>query len=351
MRRIRQLTGSLLLALMLALGVGAGLAQQVIDEDAFDQPGSTIQSFVVICEDRVVVNFTGVMQPGFDVYFQAFSGPQGSGIPLTTLRRAQVSGQYSYGEAVLYADGPVMPAGSVGSVYTAIARIGDPGSVAFSEFIDNVQDGCAEPQETVGQSVEFGDGVSPTQPSTPASPILSPFGGFLNPGYVPPEKPLVQIGARPEFVPPRQETAGLIFAECNQFPIAEPGIIYDTDNVIVFWSWYARTAELAQEHIDTVDYSVTLYESDVTLPNVVRTEIERRGNDFWVFYYSALGNLRPGEYSISYEARWERAISDGYEDFGPGTANEILSGTCSFDILPNLEGRRVDYTNWPVIGN
>ncbi|MFW5692554.1 MAG: hypothetical protein ACOCX3_04310 [Chloroflexota bacterium] len=348
---IRQFTVVLLLVLILALGTAVGLAQQVIDEEELDGPGSTIQSFVVICEDRVVVNFNGNMEPGFDIYFQAFTESQGGGTPLTTLRRASVNGEYSYGEAVPYAEGQVMPAGSVGSVYTAIARENDPDSVTFSEFIDDVQDGCSEPQETAGESVESGDGVSPTQQTTPASPILSPFGGFLNPGYVPPEKPLVQIGARPEFVPPRQETPGLIFAECNQYPVAEPGIIYDTDNVIVFWSWYASTAELVQEHIDTVDYSVTLYESDVTLPSVIRTEIEQRGSDYWVFYYSTLGNLRPGEYSISYEARWERAISDGYADFGPGTDNDILNGTCTFNVLPNLEGRDVIYTNWPVIGN
>ena len=32
----------------------------------------------------------------------------------------------------------------------------------------------------------------------------------------------------------RSETPGLIFAECDAFPLALPGIVYDNDNVTVY---------------------------------------------------------------------------------------------------------------------
>jgi hypothetical protein len=335
----------LILILLFVLGAGPVGAQD--DQPPATSPGSTVTIFVVICEDQAVVNFSGTMQPGFDLYYQIFSGSQGSGTALTSLRRVQVSGEYAFSERVTYTEGATVPFGSIGSAYVTISRAGNPDSSAFNEYVDDIQDGCADPQFGLDASVDAGTGVSAPDGVVPATSILSPFGGVINPGYVPPARPLVVIGPREELELPRQQTPGIIFAECNAYPIAKPGILYDTDNIIIFWSWFASTPELVQEHIDTVDYAVTYY-GRLPLPQpIVRTEIQQRDRNYWVFYYSQLGNLRPGHYYIEYKANWSRAISDGYESFGPGTETEQLVNSCGFDILPNLEGREVEHSSWP----
>jgi hypothetical protein len=330
---------------------GAAPAQQQPAQQPAQQtvlPDSTVTFLVVICESQAIINLTGTMQPGFDVYYQVFSGPERSGEALTGLRRAGVSGEYRFSERVPYIEGRTMPAGTVGSAYVSISHAGRPESSVFNETVNPIQEGCAEPLYPLRDGFAAGDAV-PVADRAPASSILSPFGGVINPGYVPPEQPLVVIGPREEFQLPRQETPGIIFAECNTFPIAEPGILYDTDDIVIFWSWFAATPELVQEHIDTVNYSVTYYQV-LPLPEpITRTAIEQRGNDYWVFYYARLGNLRPGQYYIEYKATWDRAISDGYEDFGPGTNNVMESSGCSFDIRRNPEGREVRHNPWPHV--
>lgn len=342
----------LLLVVILLTSMGSVLAQ----DGTTTGPTSNVTIFVVICDTRAVVNFSGTMQAGFDVYYQIFSGAGGTGTPLTTLRQAPVDGAYTYSEIVTYNEGATVPAGSVGSAYVAIARETNAASTIYTTTVDDLQDGCAEPQNPLGASSDTGGSASVSTATTQSagttsagtSNIPSPFGGVVNPNYIPPDPSLVVIGARPEFVEPRQETPGLIFAECNDYPVAVPGVVYDTDNVVIFWSWFARTAEQVQQHIDAVDYSVTFY-GRLPLPDpIVRTPIERRGNNYWVFYYARLGSLIPGQYFIEYKVNWNEAITDGYEDFGPGTENEQLISGCGFRIRPNIEGRRVTYNSWPV---
>ncbi|PJF26808.1 MAG: hypothetical protein CUN52_15340, partial [Phototrophicales bacterium] len=145
--------------------------------------------------------------------------------------------------------------------------------------------------------------------------------------------PVVQIGPSQNVTKPRQQTPGIIFAECNQYPMAEPGLLYDTDTIIIFWSWYAATEELMLDHINNAQYAVAAWGNPFS--NVVRTPIEFRNGDYWVFYYVVAGNLRPGQYQIDYKVYWNQAISDGYDDFGPGTDNPELTGNCSFTITRN----------------
>ncbi len=347
---------AVLVLAMLILGSVNAIAQD--DDGTATEAQATVNIFAVICEDRAVVNLTGTMLAGLDVYYQVFSGAQGGGVELSPLRRINASGTYTFSEVVTYDGDNTVPFGSTGSVYVSISTAGNPANSDYNEFVDDIQDGCAEPQNPLGTSTVDGgnafplpDAGDPTNPGTTnegTSNILSPFGGVINPNYVPPadKNTPVVVGAREEFVNPRQETAGVIFAECDAYPVAEPGIVYDTDNVIVFWSWFAETAEQVQDHIDNVDYSVTYYQT-LPLPNVRRTEIREINGLFWVFYYSQLGNLLPGEYWIEYKVEWEETISDGFDEYGPGTDTEIIVTGCSFDILANEEGINPSHNPWP----
>ncbi len=355
---VRKYFAIIIVFILLAISTGSGLAQDD-DDTTTTTAQSTVSYFIVICENQAVVNLNGTMLSGFDVYFQLFSGSQGTGTALSTLRRAGVSGSYTFSEIVTYNDGQTIPAGSIGSAYVTISRSGAPDNSAFNDYIDDLQDGCAEPQNPLGASVTEGGNaipgsgitglptVSPGTTNEGTSNILSPFGGVVNPNYVPPpEDEVVVIGAREVFEQPRQETPGLVFAECNDYPVTVPGIVYDTDDVVVFWSWFAETAEQVQDHIDNVNYSVTYYQT-LPLPNVVRSTIQERGGLFWVFYYSRLGNLLPGNYYIQYNANWDAQISDGIDAFGPGTDNEALNSGCWFQIRPNPDGEAVNHNPWP----
>jgi hypothetical protein len=363
---------SVLLALVALMALSPAAWAQ--DDDTTDddggtttsQPTSTVDFFAVLCEDRIVIDLAGTMQSGYDIYYQVFSASGGGGNALTDLRRVQVSGSYSVSDSLNYSNG-TLPVNTVGSLYLAIAREGNANSTIYSDFTDELQDGCREPGNTVVNSDSTGQSTTTTTTTststtssttrsrsivdgqftdTRTSAILSPFGGYLNPDYVPADDSLVTIGANDNRSLPRQATPGLIFAECESYKVAEPGIVYDNDNVVVFWSWFTATEEQMIDHISDAQYSVTYYQT-LVLPNVVRSEIQVIGGRYWVFYYSILGNLRPGRYYIEYKVSWDDVHFDGFTEYGPGTENPILVSGCDFVVQPNPDGVQPSYNPWP----
>jgi hypothetical protein len=346
---------ALMVAVLVALAsFGTSLAQTDTTE-----PTSTINFFFVLCDTQAVIDFSGTIEAGYDVYYQIFSAAGGGGTALTALRRLTVGGNFTTTETVAFNAGSTVAAGQVGSMYIAIAREGVPTDTIYSDYVDDIQDGCRTSTGTTAPTTTTttttSTPVTTTTTTTSSSTtsttlslpsIRSPFGGFINPGYRPPAAaPVVQIGASQVVLPPRQQTPGVIFAECNQYPQAEPGILYDNDNIIIFWSWYAATEELMLDHINNAQYAVAAWGNPFS--NVIRTPIELLGGDYWVFYYVTLGNLQPGNYQIDYKVYWSQAISDGYDDFGPGTDNPELTGNCYFEILRNPTNSPVNYTPYP----
>jgi hypothetical protein len=328
----------LMIVAALLLTAGLSLAQEG-GTTTTTESDSNVTILVVICETSAVVNFTGTMEAGLDVYYQVFSGGNGTGTAITALRQVQVSGSYAFSEVANYNAGSTVAAGTTASVRVVIARENNASSTTFETTVNDVQDGCSTPQYQTGTSADAGSG---TTTSTTTSTILSPFGGFLNPGYVPEEDPVVVIGPR-NVLPPRQQTPGLIFAECDDYPVANPGLLYDTDNIVVFWSWYARTPELVQQHIDNAVYEVGVFDSEPFIQPVIVSDIVQRGRNYWVFYTITVGNVKPGSYPIEFKLSWKNPISDGYDDFGPGTENERFNSTCAFTVRPNPNGQTVSY--------
>lgn len=316
-----------ILILVFMLGVTSSLAQ------------SNVQIFFVACADQAVVNLSGTVDPGFDVYYQVFAGASGTGTPITALRRAQLDGTVAFSDRLAYNSGATVADGSTASIRVIIAREDDVERSTFDTTVNDVQDGCRDPQNPVGTSQDASVPTTTTVEVGP--PIVSPFGGFLNPDLNIEPQPIVVIGARqqPGY---RSPTPGLVFAECTEaLPRATPGTIYDTDNVVIFWSWFASTEAQVQDHIANANYEVTLNHQPFF--DVVRSPITKRGPNFFVFYTAEIGNLRPGTYGVEYRVTWDTVISDGYADFGPGTANEADSGTCQFTVSPDPIGRNPRY--------
>lgn len=306
-------------------------------------PSNDVQGFLVICADSAVINFTGSMLSGFDVYFQLFAGTAGSGTSLTSMRQVQADGAFSFSEQVPYISGSTVAAAQSASANVLVAREGDPSRVDFEFVLTDVQDGCGAQaaQNPLGTSVDVGSGITDastdttTGTTTSARHLLAPNGGILNPNLQ--AEPSVVIGARPS-VNFRSQTPGLIFAECNAYPMALPGLVLESDSITIYWAWFTNTEEQMEEHIAHALYSVKL--NQAPFPNVTRSDIEQRDGDFWVFYSVNVGNLAPGYYEVEYRLTWDQPVNDGFQDFGPGTDHPVEANNCLFQVArnPNASG-------------
>jgi hypothetical protein len=195
----------LIFVLILVLGATSGLAE------------STIQIFFVACADQGIVNFSDTIDPGEDVYYQVLSG----GNAISAMRRAQLDGTVAFSERLPYNSGTTVADGGTASLRVIVASENDIEASSIDTTVNDVQDGCADPQNPVGTSVDATASVAPT--TIDLGPlIVSPFGGFLNPDLTEEVQPIVVIGARPQRGY-RSPTPGLIFAECTEAPRAEPG--------------------------------------------------------------------------------------------------------------------------------
>ena len=162
----------------------------------------------------------------------------------------------------------------------------------------------------------------------------------------------MQIGARPSespVDPARTSNPGLIFAECNDYPLSVPGTLYDTDRLTVFWSWFARRPAQVQDFIDNANFVVTV--AGQTLPVVVRSDIQRREDgNYWVFYTADLDDSwTPGDYDVQYRITWDNPIFDGISNYGPDTENPQFSSSCNFTVQRNPFGVNVSY-KYPFAG-
>lgn len=337
----------LALMMVMSLSMSTSLAQNTATATpkSSTQFNSSVTIFAVICENQAVVNLSGIMEPAFDVYYQVYSGSQGSGTALTNLRRVQVDGTYAFSEAVPYSGGTVAT-GSSGSVKAYIARESAPNTPSGDVFIvDDVQDGCNNAQNPVSTSIDTGAGAGAATTSTSGGVrIRSPFGGFINAAVLVAPEGEVVIGARQFANPQRSSTPGIIFAECNNFlPAAAPGIVYDNDNIVIFWSWYAKTAAQVQDHISKAQYSVTL--NRAPLIDVGTSEIKVIGGNNWVFYTATIGNLKPGQYGVEYKVTWSEQTFDGYKKFGPGTNTLEQDAGCLFTVDRNPDDVSPVYNN------
>ncbi|MEP7292747.1 MAG: hypothetical protein ABI835_13275 [Chloroflexota bacterium] len=308
-------------------------------------PSNSTEGLLVVCADSAVLNFSGVSLVGFDVFYQIFSGSSGSGTALTNLRQVPVAGEYAVSDTVSYNSGVTVAAAGQASAKVDVARESDPTNIDYSFVLTDAQDGCNTPTNTLASAVDTGADSSGSSASAApgtagtTTSIFAPNGGLLNASLQP--EATVVVGARPSdrF---RSDTPGLIFAECDVFPLAEPGIIYDTDTITIFWSWFTKTREQMDQHLANALYNVEL--NTANLPMTTLSEPVLRSGNTWVFYTATVGNLRPGHYEVGYLLEWANPVNDGYADYGPGTTNPRQSGICNFDVLHNNDGVNIPFT-------
>lgn len=103
--------------------------------------------------------------------------------------------------------------------------------------------------------------------------------------------------------------------------------------VDVFWSWIAQTPEQIKDQLDNAQYQVTVdglligdwaqYASPVK---------QQPDGSYIVYWFVPLGKPADGTHHIVYNLTWKQPISDGKDQYGPGTNIPTNTGTCSFIV-------------------
>lgn len=134
----------------------------------------------------------------------------------------------------------------------------------------------------------------------------------------------------------RTTSPGVIFAECDDIPGTSPGIVFDNETLIVYWAWFARTSDQLAQHSASARYQVFITDAAgnrrlIQNAQVAAPRVLADGNIYLV-YAADIGTLPAGSARVDYDLSWSTAISDGFEDFGPGTANPSITSSCSFTV-------------------
>ncbi|RPI98337.1 MAG: SH3 domain-containing protein [Chloroflexi bacterium] len=147
-----------------------------------------------------------------------------------------------------------------------------------------------------------------TQPSTPARDVT----GTVTPT---PEPNRVEILAycQQKNVRPDQPTTG--------------------DNVYIEWSWFVALPELMDQHLENANYEVRLDGELLDDWEPYATEVRVEAGVWIVYWFYPVGKLSAGEHTVEYRLTWDDAISDGYDQFGPGTSIESNQGNCTFNVV------------------
>lgn len=126
-----------------------------------------------------------------------------------------------------------------------------------------------------------------------------------------------------------------VLAYCDNLAYGEPAptTLAAGSTIDIWWSWYARTQDQIQDHVNNVVYEVTIDGVRLQNLNLYRQRVRQEGDgNYYVYWYVPAGPLTSGQHRIEYRVSWNTAISDGYDTFGPGTANPTQSGSCTFTV-------------------
>lgn len=131
--------------------------------------------------------------------------------------------------------------------------------------------------------------------------------------------------------PPR--TGYDVLAYCEQFNEVPPPLAEGT-TIDIFWGWIAATETYLQQHVSNVVYEVRLDGELLDDWRLYANEPRQRADGNWEQYWFVpiTEPLPAGTHTITYRVTWRNSIFDGYEAFGPGTENEIDTGSCTFEI-------------------
>ncbi|MFN8373403.1 MAG: SH3 domain-containing protein [Anaerolineae bacterium] len=121
-----------------------------------------------------------------------------------------------------------------------------------------------------------------------------------------------------------------VLAYCDQAGIRPPSNLAVGSSMDVTWNWYATNMEYIQQHLDHVVYEVRV--NNTLLQNWRNYDttptLEDDGN-YWVYWYVPVELTTAGQYTITYRVTWDATITDGIDNYGPGTNNAVQTGSCT----------------------
>ena len=134
---------------------------------------------------------------------------------------------------------------------------------------------------------------------------------------------------------PAAPRAGVdVFAFCDNpaYGIAAPLDLAAGSTIEIFWAWFASSDAYLRQHIANATHELRINGARVTGVDAFRSPPRRERGQHVVYWFVPHGPLDAGDYLITYRVTWRQAISDGYADYGPGTANEFEEESCRFSV-------------------
>ncbi len=184
--------------------------------------------------------------------------------------------------------------------------------------------------------------VTPTPGSfvnTVTAPTATPS---VTPGSASTAQPGTRQPTGPTLTPPPTSASSRtygnlqILAECNTAGarFRPPNDIGSGSTVFIWWEWFARTEQQVNDHISAATYEVRL--NDLVLENWAQyvQPVQQQGDLYFASWVVPVGQLPAGTYQVSFRVTWSRQIDDGFDRFGPGTANTVLESGCTFTVNP-----------------
>lgn len=98
-------------------------------------------------------------------------------------------------------------------------------------------------------------------------------------------------------------------------------------------NWAATTEQQLDDFLSAVEPKIYINEKQI--PTSLDHDVFKQSADgriFSVLTYFDVGKLQPGEYEIRTVLTFKEKISDGFDDYGPGTKYPTLEGTCTVII-------------------
>ena len=132
--------------------------------------------------------------------------------------------------------------------------------------------------------------------------------------------------------PPRLNVNVFAFCDDASFGIGPPTDLSPGSTIKIYWAWFASTGAYLRDHMTDATHDLRVNGEAIPNVNQYRGNPRASGSQQVVYWYVPYGPLTAGEQTISYRVTWRNAISDGYANYGPGTAIEFEEESCTFDV-------------------
>lgn len=104
------------------------------------------------------------------------------------------------------------------------------------------------------------------------------------------------------------------------------------DSIIIWWGWIASTEQQVKDHIAASNLELAVNGQQIPDANNYVGAVQAFGSEFIAYWNVPFGPLSPGDYVITYQVTWDKAIYDGSYYYGPDTSKPFEQETCSFTV-------------------